>query len=205
MNRFMFLLSAQAESTTPPSEAVIGLLGIIVLFIIVSIVRSSKKKKTRRKLEMQQREMELQSQGITIISKMKYIDGLPIVTGTECELVSFIDKITLKVSGTEFNLDKSKLTDVCIKTDTEIQKQYVSSVGGAVGGAILFGGLGAVVGGRAKEKKTTAITKYLIFTYSNNNEIKYVSFQIFPENIMSANKFVEEFKSTGRTSTIVNL
>lgn len=41
---------------------------------------------------------------------------------------------------------------MCIKTDKEIQQQYVSSVGGAVGGAVLFGPLGAITGGRAKKK-----------------------------------------------------
>ncbi len=47
-------------------------------------------------------------------------------------------------SGTmNFELEKSKITDMCIKTDKEIQQQYVSSVGGAVGGAVLFGPLGA--------------------------------------------------------------
>ncbi|MEH2944892.1 hypothetical protein VSQ32_19130 [Lachnospiraceae bacterium KK002] len=51
-----------------------------------------------------------------------------------------------------FELEKSKITDMCIKTDKEIQQQYVSSVGGAVGGAVLFGPLGAITGGRAKKK-----------------------------------------------------
>lgn len=56
-------------------------------------------------------------------------------------------------SGTmNFELEKSKITDMCIKTDKEIQQQYVSSVGGAVGGAVLFGPLGAITGGRAKKK-----------------------------------------------------
>ena len=42
-------------------------------------------------------------------------------------------------SGTmNFELEKSKITDMCIKTDKEIQQQYVS-----VGGAVLFGPLGA--------------------------------------------------------------
>ena len=38
-------------------------------------------------------------------------------------------------------------------TNEQISKQAVSSAGGAVAGAVLFGPLGAIIGGRAKGVK----------------------------------------------------
>lgn len=35
-------------------------------------------------------------------------------------------------SGIRYELSKDKITDIAVKTDVEIQKQYVSSAGGAL-------------------------------------------------------------------------
>lgn len=51
-----------------------------------------------------------------------------------------------------FSLPVEKLIDVSVMTNREIQKQYVSSVGGAVAGAMLFGSVGAILGGSAVSK-----------------------------------------------------
>lgn len=87
-----------------------------------------------------------------------------------------------------------KLTDISVKTDTEIQKQYVSSVGGAIAGGMVFGPLGAIVGGRAKQKKTAESTYYLIFTYNSNNQICYASFEIPGYQLGKAGTWETEFK-----------
>ena len=58
-----------------------------------------------------------------------------------------------------FKLLKEKITDVTMTNDIEIQKNNVSSIGGAVSGAILFGALGAIIGGRAKNKKVKSPLK----------------------------------------------
>ena len=88
------------------------------------------------------------------------------------------------------------MTDVCVKTNVEIQKQYVSSVGGAVAGAVVFGPLGAMIGGRAKEKKSKEFHQYLIFTYESDGEVKYVGFEV-TYALSNAQKFVDEFKASG--------
>lgn len=83
---------------------------------------------------------------------------------------------------------------MCIKTDTEIQQQYISSVGGAVGGAVLFGPLGAMIGGRAKKKTIkNEVHRYLIITYQSP-EIKYIGFEI-GFNMAFANAYINEFKN----------
>ena len=76
----------------------------------------------------------------------------------------------------KFNLDRERVRDVCLKTDIDIQKQYVSSSGGAIAGGLLFGPVGALIGGRTKQKKIKNVSTYLIITYTNDDEIKYVGF-----------------------------
>jgi len=56
----------------------------------------------------------------------------------------------------------------------------VSSVGCAVGGAVLFGPLGAMVGGRAKEKTSRVIEYYFIITYhGKTGDLEYLSFETY--------------------------
>lgn len=117
--------------------------------------------------------------------------GLPIPEGLICTIETYSDKYIFLTNNSKYELLKSKLTNVCIKTDTEISKQYVSSIGGAVAGAVVFGPLGAIVGGRAKAKKDKTIHRYLIFTYLKNDATEYISFDV--TNCMSAFKILEDF------------
>ena len=73
-------------------------------------------------------------------------------------------------------METSKLLDVSVMTQTEIQKQYVSSVGGAVAGAVLLGPIGAIIGGRATKKTVNNTSKYLVITYISDEETKYIVF-----------------------------
>lgn len=118
--------------------------------------------------------------------------GLPLANGIDC-LIGYEDgKFNFNGSGNSFNLSFDKITDICIKTNTEIQKQYVSSIGSAVAGGVVFGTLGAIVGGRAKEKKSTTITEYLIFTYLKDGIIDYISFDV-TTNWFKAQKLIDMF------------
>ena len=109
---------------------------------------------------------------------VKHFTGLPLAEGTNCTIRHNQNGFVFTAGGNTFNLSNDKITDMCVKTDAEIQKQYVSSVGGAVGGAVLFGPIGAMIGGRAKQKTTMTSTQYLIFTYLKNNQITYIKFKI---------------------------
>lgn len=134
----------------------------------------------------------LKEAGVTIEASFKHINGLPIAEDNLCGVLSYNDKYEFNVNGLTFTLLRDKVTDICIKSDVDIQKQYVSSIGGAVAGGVLFGPLGAIIGGRAKEKEITTRTYYLIFTYTSDNEIKYISFDIF-YNMPKALALTKEF------------
>ena len=129
--------------------------------------------------------------------------GLPVAENVKVTCYWCRDKVLFESSGASFNLSFDKLTDVASKLDidtqtfTSNQEQYVSSIGRAAAGAMVFGSLGAAIGGRAIKKnvKTTTtsskISHYLVFTYIDNGEVKYIIIEM-PSG--SALPFVEAFK-----------
>ena len=160
----------------------------LIVIIISNIVRPKKK---------------INSNKDCLMVTIKHIIGLPIPENIFCTLSYKNDGIEFKSGNTSFNLSNSKITDMRISTETEIQKQYVSSAGGAVGGALLFGPLGAIVGGRAKEKKSEQVKSYFIITYIDNEEVKYISFDC--TLCFEIHKFIKEFNSREHATIEVTL
>ena len=76
----------------------------------------------------------------------------------------------------------------------EIQREYNSSIGGAIGGAIAFGALGAMIGGRAKKKEIRTATTYLIVTYEKEDSINYIAFTTDQFNFKKAVRFKKLFE-----------
>lgn len=165
----------------------------VALIIGVICIANAKKKSTNTKNDEKKEKV--------LHSTFLHINGLPIAENVPCDVFSLIDKYEFKANGAAFNLDKRKITDICIKTETEIQQQYVSSVGGAVGGAMLFGPLGAIIGGRAKKKKTKTISQYLIFTYVNENELKYIGFDVTGQG-WNAGKLIDEYRNNCQNKAV---
>lgn len=166
----------------------------IMILVIVGIVKANKKKKARK--------VELQQSGLLMYTAFDHVNGLPIAENLLCEIRSYKDRLEFKAGTTNIKLNREKITDMCIKTNTEIQKQAVSSVGGAVAGGVMFGALGAVIGGRAKNKKVKTTTQYLIITYTGEQgELKYIGFDI-KNNPPSAAKLVKEFRELNTNSGV---
>lgn len=178
-------------------ESPIAVIGISIFFLLIafSLFTSDKRKNKRTK----KKEKHLNFDGITIYTAFHHVNGLPIAENLLCEVFSYPDRIDFKAGTTEIKLSRDKITDMCIKTDTDIQQQSVSSIGGAVAGAMLFGTLGAVIGGRVKNKKVKTSTDYLIITYQSEDELKYIGFDI-SNNPPSAVKLVKEFQENNTTS-----
>lgn len=174
-----------------------------ILFIVVGLILIVKKTKTKEDKQRIKDNIDQQNRYNKLHMTAKHQAGLPLATGAECAVGYEDDGFSFNGSGNNFSLSFNKITDICLKTDSEIQKQYVSSVGGAVAGAVVFGPLGAIVGGRAKKKTTTTVTNYLIFTYLKEESIDYISFELnYGYNMAKdwINKFNEEQKTTqGKT------
>lgn len=172
-----------------------GKLEVIIPFVIFMLAglflllkkSPSKEEKQQRKIAKQQAKEQQQR---TLIGK--HMAGLPLAEGIECRILFDENAITVSGAGNSFRVAYDKITDLAIKTDTEIQKSYVSSIGGAVGGAMLFGPLGAMVGGRAKEKTSTAVEYYFIITYNKDGALDYLSFQIYAFSM--ANKLIRQYR-----------
>lgn len=194
---FVMFLTSTSTSVSPETfpEWLPPLIMLpIMILIIVGIVNASKKKKARK--------AELQQSGLLQYSAFHHVNGLPIPENLLCEIRSYGDRLDFKAGTTNIKLPREKITDMCIKTDTEIQDQVVSSVGGAIAGGMMFGALGAIIGGRAKNKKMQTITQYLIITYTEEHEeLKYIGFNI-KNNPPSAVKLVKEFQALNSNSEI---
>ncbi len=129
----------------------------------------------------------------------KHLSGLPLAQDISCTITADEHSFKITGGGNSFELEKYKVTSIDIKTDREIQQQYVSSIGGAVAGAALFGPLGAIIGGRAKKKTVSEkVQHYLIFTYRTDGEIRYVGFEIYPNSLKWARRWIQELNDQRR-------
>lgn len=172
---------------------------LLIFCIVMFVITSQNKSKGHQKLSQQ-----ISQRHASLYAVCPHVQGLPIPENTLCTIYSVPGRYEITASGNNFNLEKNKITDMCIKTDFEIVSQQVSSIGGAIGGAVLFGPLGAVIGGRAKEKKSKKMYQYLIITYEFNGEIKYIGFDATANSQASA--LVKEFNAYNiHHSTTINL
>lgn len=178
------------EGGSASNITAIVLLALLGIYLLVS--------KTKTKEEKAQKKLE------TPLLYVPHTAGLPIAEGTPSSIRVMPDHILVEAAGNTFTLKNEKITDIAIKTDVEIQKNYVSSAGGAVAGAVLFGALGAIVGGRAKQKQTTTATSYLIITYTKDGAPDYIGFEIPAHQLASARKLMRNVKEqlTGHTVNI---
>ena len=118
-----------------------------------------------------------------------------------CKLTCFRSRIIIQANGQEFNLQTDKLIDVSIMTNTEIHKQYVSSAGGAVAGAMLLGPIGAILGGSDSKRSIKTNTKYLIFTYLADVQTKYILFDV-TKKTPQAKRLVKQFSYLKNKDTV---
>lgn len=185
------------SSATQSDYACLIIMLIVIVGLIILIIANIKK--VKRGIEKDK------ADGIIQRGVFRHFNGLSLPENTPCTILLYNDRYEFKANGISFNLPLAKITDVCCKTDVDIQKQYVSSVGGAVGGAVLFGPIGAMIGGRAKQKKVKKVSTYLIITYMDNDAVKYIGFDATNSEWV-ANNFVNQFKTNGsNTATKIDL
>jgi len=104
--------------------------------------------------------------------------GLGIASGEICYLNLEEENLTIFGGGTRFALSVEKITSISTKYDTEVQKQLVSSTGGAIAGAMLFGVPGALIGGKVKEKEITTYNNFMCISYKKDDGIACILFAI---------------------------
>ncbi|MDP4153680.1 MAG: hypothetical protein Q8865_09630 [Bacillota bacterium] len=185
------------------SIATAVLFGVIGLPMTIIRVKSKEEleaiRQEKEKLMAEQQEIEEYNNSHVLAS---HLAGLPFADGTDCIIGFEPDVFIFEGSGTTIRLACDKITDISVKTDTDIQKQYVSDVGEAIWNYETFGKLGAILLNNTEEITNTTITNYLIFTYLKDGEIDYVGFVIL-ENLDLANSWVEMFEQNyGSTNEV---
>jgi hypothetical protein len=171
------------------SSGINFLVAILFISSILAIFSAAKQRK-QKKLAKQQLKQDLQDKNASWRGEYPHAIGLPIAENTMCKVFCTPEGIVIDGAGSSYTIPKAKIMHIDIIDSEQIQKSYVSSVGGTVAGAALFGPLGAMVGGRAKEKESTIVTNYLTITYQTDGETKYVSFNV-SKDMTNAQKMVK--------------
>lgn len=124
--------------------------------------------------------------------------------GLMYDVALYDDHLTIKLAfgKQEATLNYSQITDVFYGMETEITEKSKSVIGRAVAGGLLFGGIGAVVGGisgtGAKQKKERKF--YFIISYSSSNgEDKFIHFE--DTRLYKGSKVASELKKLCNIST----
>lgn len=138
----------------------------IIIILLVPLIFTKLKKEA----------LKITSEEFGAYGHLKHTVGLSIPENTMCKLHLSLQGLDIESNGVSFNLPRNRILDITVKSEEEIQKQLVSSAGGAVAGGMLFGALGAMVGGKTKEKKISTVKKYLIFIYEKDNNPEYIAF-----------------------------
>lgn len=101
------------------------------------------------------------------------VEGLPIPQSSDVSIKMTPGALTITGSGQEFEIDASKLTLVDLKSDVEMEKIIQQSAPGMIIGAVTFGVIGAMIGGRVKTKEKRTVNHFLIINYQSD-ELKTI-------------------------------
>lgn len=178
---FLFVVLASTGGIGASPVCSVFIVPGIVLIILYWIL-STPQRRVRR-------EMKRKRKDPTYAFRLAHIDGLRLAQGTSCVAHYENGMVEIQGGGARFQLDIAKIMKAEVRTETEIQRAYVSSAGGAVAGAMMFGALGAMIGGRTKEQTSSTSKSFLILTYLKNDEIAYISFRA--DYAVSAYKFAD--------------
>ncbi len=180
-----------------PYFIVLGILFAFIFFSIFMAIKTSKIKKQQKKALK-----ELKNKGLTQQLSAMHTYGLPVAEGLSCTIQAYSDRLEFYSGTTHITLNREKITDMCVKAEAEIQQHYVSSAGGALGGAMLFGPLGAMIGGRTQKKTSKTVTFYLIITYKRSDGVlDYLGFDVTYSD-SSARKLVDEFHRLNKNGNV---
>lgn len=170
------IVMAVSFETAPPFLLAISVWAAIIAIAVwagVSIGRGKKPPKEKKEKPVTARQIpELRGQ-------LQLVGGLGnLPAGAACSVRCVDTELSFTSAGQEFVLGVDKLIDVSVMTTEELKGQYVSSVGGAIAGAVLLGPIGAIIGGRATQKTARTFSKYLVVAYSSEGGAQHIVFDV---------------------------
>ena len=190
-----FTGSTDASSRILPAFLII--LGVLLIFYGLKTNKIRKANIAKEK--------ELVNQGTVAHLFLSHISGLSVSERILCEILAMKDTYSFIASNITSSLKREKVIDIAMKSETEVQQQYVSSVGGAVLGGALLGVAGAAYGGRAKKMEVKTTTSYLVFTYKgdSNEDIRHLIFEA--EYNKEIKKLIEDFEANKKSDNSMNI
>ncbi|MFF2755479.1 hypothetical protein ACFVR1_17305 [Psychrobacillus sp. NPDC058041] len=108
---------------------------------------------------------------------VRHLIGLPLLEGIDTYIYRCEDKIIFERSKDTFELDIEKVRDIILRTDIEIQRDFVNGDGSIHKN--IFGTY--TVNNDVKEIQTKLIKKFLIFAYEKDWEREYIAFEVTNE------------------------
>lgn len=106
---------------------VVILLIFILLCLFMVYYTSHQKSKTKKNINNLMNE-----RNATLFVTLSHFYGLPVAQNTITQILSCPNEYEFLANNTSFKLSKEKVTDISITTDVDIQKNNVSSIGGAI-------------------------------------------------------------------------
>lgn len=147
-------------------RSVIIILMILALFPLGFLIMKDVKKSNNPNAKLE---------GFPII----YVNGLNVPSGTNGYVTLTKKELSYQLAGNQFNISIDKITYIGIDTETDIQNIATQSGTGMIIGAATFGLIGAMVGGRIKNKEKKIHKYFLVVNYeSSEGDIKYIVSQV---------------------------
>lgn len=193
---FALLIIIGGAADREPGIVVFGIIFALIGLKLSGLLPKDKERAKIKEEEKIREKERLEEMGFLESVNLTLESGLSIPEKTLCKLTYYKDRIIIEGSGVTYNLPTNKLIDINIKTNTEIETFYNSSIAGAVGGALVLGPLGAIIGGRKKKKEIRKTEYFLVITYDKDDEVNFIVFNI-DNNPLKVNKIVKIFKESG--------
>lgn len=118
---------------------------------------------------------------------MKHVNGLPLADYIDCNIILRDDRFVFSSGGMHFELEISKIQDICIKTEAALQGQQDAFVNGSSPQSI------------PRNTDHTIEKNYLIITYLST-ELKCISFEI-GTSMLSALIYLDKIKDCHGTES----
>ena len=177
------------------------MLGMLVFSFLMFLITMKKRRDSKKARLNKMKELNAKDHG-----QFKHAFGLPLPKNVDCDVYFCKDKIMIDSLGSIFNLSFSKISDITLISNVEIQKALVSSAGGAIAGGMNFGALGALIGGRIQEREIRTLTRYLVVTYYKSGVPNYIAFEATKLETNRATNMVKLFRLLPQSQRIeVNL
>lgn len=125
--------------------------------------------------------------------KMTLLSGLPSAMGAECRLVARKDTVTLMCGGRTYNIGMSQVRGIETFMEKETMKEFKMRPGRAIAGGILFGPVGAIIGGMPKSSDMEA-TDRMFFVLNYENSAGEVAFILLESPDFKIEKCMEDFQ-----------